>query len=96
MSDVIDPLLDDYKAHSRRMAAADAALDQDDYNNAVSGADVGRIQRHAARQEIDPMTGEKKGSAAARHARTLQWLLENDVGYAAAHRATAGYDCAVC
>lgn len=87
MVDVIEPPRDDYKLHSARMATAEATQDQDDYNNAVSGADVGRIQRHGVRQEIDPMTGEKKGSAAARHARTLQWLLENDVGYSTAHRA---------
>ncbi|MGH1399095.1 MAG: hypothetical protein ACRBCT_07770, partial [Alphaproteobacteria bacterium] len=77
----------DYQHYSEVFRRAASQQDLDDYNNAISGADVGRIHRHGARAEIDPLTGERKGSAAQRAARTLDWLLANDATYAQAHAA---------
>lgn len=65
--------------------AVAAQQDIEDYNHSVSGADVGRIQRHGVGVEVDPITGERKGSAAQRAAQTLDWLLANDLIYAQAY-----------
>ncbi len=79
MPEYVDPNIADHTRYSQLFRAAAARDDRDDYNHAVSGADVGCIQRHGVRVEIDPITGEKKGSAAQRAARTLDWLLANDL-----------------
>lgn len=60
-------------------------LERDDYNHAIAGVDVGRMRNHLPNAATDSITG-KKETAAARLARTLQWLLLNDENYARAHR----------
>lgn len=94
MPDVVSPDKPDHVRFSELFRAVAAQQDRDDFNNTVSGADVGRIQRHGVRLEIDPLTGLKKGSAAQRAARTLDWLLANDLLYAQAYEA-ANYEVSV-
>lgn len=89
MPDVHSETKPDYVHYSEVFRRAASQQDLDDYNNAVSGADVGRIQRHGMRVEIDPITGERKGSAAQRAAQTLDWLLANDLIYAHAYETAA-------
>ncbi len=89
MPDAVSDTKPDHVGYSEMFRAVAAQQDLDDYNNAVSGADVGRIQRHGARSEIDPLTGEKKGSAAQRAARSLDWLLANDLVYVQAYESAS-------
>lgn len=63
-----------------------ALLERDDLNHAIAGADVGRMRKHLSLSE-NGTNPERKGTDAERVARTLQWLLLNDVAYAHAHKA---------
>lgn len=89
MPDAVSPDTPDQVRFSEMFRAVAAQQDMDDFHHSVSGADVGRIQRHGVRLEIDPLTGHKKGSAAQRAARTLDWLLANDMLYAQAYDAAS-------
>jgi len=81
---------DDYKSYAALFRAKAAAEDMDDYNHAVSGADVGRILKHgAASGDIDPVTGKKRNSSQDAVQRTLDWLLQNDAVYAQAWQQTS-------
>lgn len=86
MADGSDMPPEDYKAFAVKMAADAGAQDKADYDNATSGANVGRQDRHGSKGEVDPVTGERKGSAAQSHARDLQWFLANDQIFAQAHQ----------
>lgn len=86
MADGSDMPPEDYKTFAAKMAADASAQDKADYDNKTSGADVGRQERHGSKGDIDPATGERKGSAAQAHARDLQWLLANDLVFAKAHQ----------
>jgi hypothetical protein len=74
---------EDYRSYAELFRAKATAEDVDDYNRAVSGADVGRILKHgAASGYVDPVTGKKRSSSQDAVQRTLDWLLQNDAVYA--------------
>ncbi|MEP4987394.1 MAG: hypothetical protein ABJV68_06845 [Paracoccaceae bacterium] len=81
---------DSFNKHADTLRDATAKQELDDFNHATSGADVGRMQKHGMGVGIDPSTGEKKGSAAQRLARTLDWLLLNDAAYAETYEQAFG------
>ena len=79
----------DYQSYEELFRARAAAEDIDDYNNAISGADVGRILKHGASHDIDPITGKKRDGAKDAVQRTLDWLLQNDAAYARSWQQTS-------
>lgn len=72
--------------NTRALAQQFRKLEQDDYNHAIAGVDVGRMRKHIPQSATDPTTGRKE-TTAERLSRTLQWLLLNDERYARAHKA---------
>ncbi len=77
---------DSAKTYSEMFRVAARALDLEDLNHAMSGAEVGRQRRHIRDKDIDPQTGEKGKGRSGAVQRTLDWLLLNDHDYAVAHR----------